>query len=83
MPRPEGGTYWWNEATGETSNDAPAVVADANCDVANAALDAADRAAAAAAAAALPAGWSAAVDPTSGNTYYFNGAETRWELPTA
>ena len=83
VPRPEGGTYWWNEATGETSNDAPAVVADANCDVANAALDAADRAAAAAAAAALPAGWQAAVDPTSGHTYYFNGAETRWELPTA
>jgi hypothetical protein len=31
----------------------------------------------------LPAGWQAAVDPTSGNTYYFNGTETRWELPTA
>ncbi|KAH8081611.1 RNA binding-protein [Aureococcus anophagefferens] len=58
VPRPEGGTHWWNEATGGTSNDAPAVVADANCDVANAALDAADRPRRRWRA-ALPAGWQA------------------------
>ena len=90
VPRPEGGTF---EAASESSDDAPAVVADASFDVANAALDAADRAAdaaaasaasvAVAAAAALPAGWSAAVDPTSGNTYYYNGTETRWDAPMA
>ena len=31
----------------------------------------------------LPPGWATAKDPSSGNTYYFNGAETRWELQRA
>ena len=42
-------------------------------------------AAAAAAAPALPAGWTSAVDPSSGRTYYCNTAtkQTTWEHPAA
>ena len=72
-------TYWWNEATGETSAAKPAAVADAACDAANAALDAAD-----AAAAAVP-GWAEATDEVSGRRYFYHAAtrRTAWERPTA
>lgn len=42
------------------------------------------RAAAQNATSALPAGWTAAVDPTSGRTYYVNATtgQTSWEVPT-
>jgi len=43
------------------------------------------RAAAQNASASLPAGWTAAVDPGSGRTYYVNATtgQTSWEVPTA
>ena len=74
-------TYWWNEATGETSAAKPAAVADAACDAANAALDAAD---AAAGAGAVP-GWAEATDEVSGRRYFYHAAtrQTAWERPTA
>ncbi len=42
------------------------------------------RAAAQTATSTLPAGWTAAVDPTSGRTYYVNATtgQTSWEVPT-
>mgnify|MGYP002825943910 CR=1 FL=1 len=82
-------TYWWNEATGETSAAKPAAVADAACDAANAALDAADAAAAdatyATAAAEEVPGWAEATDAASGRTYFFHAAtrQTTWERPAA
>ena len=80
-------TYWWNEATGETSAAKPAAVADAACDAANAALDAADAAAeeaAAGGAGAVP-GWAEATDEVSGRRYFYHAAtrQTAWERPTA
>jgi hypothetical protein len=80
-------TYWWNEATGETSAAKPAAVADAACDAANAALDAADAAAeeAAAGAGSGAPGWAEATDEVSGRRYFYHAAtrQTAWERPVA
>ena len=87
VPYPEDAsrTYWWNEATGETRTDAPEAVADANCDVMEASLDAADRAAAAAAASVIPPGWAEAACPTSGRAYFYHAetGQTSWSRPEA
>ncbi|KAJ1458573.1 hypothetical protein M885DRAFT_614423 [Pelagophyceae sp. CCMP2097] len=84
VPHPDapGTSYWWHEATGETSNDVPGDVADASCDAVNAALDAAD---ALCSQAQLPYGWSETQDPASGESYYYHAqtGQTSWDIPVA
>lgn len=75
-----GRTYYVNASTGQTSWEPPAVPTSStaapqfvNIEMPKAAPGAPN----------LPAGWTAAVDPSSGQTYYMNSitGQTTWEPP--